>query len=337
MKQLRAILAFLLGGVFPAALADFQYLPDVPDYSVVRGFRDVFYQHFRSRQLTVSAIPSYSQSDFESFRVTVAGREYFVRLYRADCSGCAELRFDQEWLLKKNIKTEARLTDLNIHRVLPEASVTFVYQRKQYLLSRFSQVSAVSLSEFYRQAQFASPFSLSFKQKKILSRLFFRLGQAVAVFSLDPSVPSAHSRDILQRDVKIRLPRRNSRNQLYDPATDTLFFTEWVPNESEALQHQNVEALLQQWLSSFVEMVNRLTVEKSFHCGEESECITEPFYQFVSGFQSMLPSYEPQLLTNVLSTILKEQLHHRCGVAEDKAAFCEANSQVRVSRFFRFK
>ncbi|MRI33667.1 hypothetical protein EOPP23_11790 [Endozoicomonas sp. OPT23] len=333
-KGVAGLLAFLMAFM---AEAELRFLPNVPDYSVLREFEDAFYHHFRSRQLTIEAIPTYRRSDFESYRVKVAGQLYYVRLVPSDCRNCSSLRFDLEWQLKKEVETESRLAELNIFRILPESAATFVFQRRRYYLASFPVVSAVSLEDLYRQVWFSSPYSLTSVQQQTLARVFYRIGQSLAVFALDPSLPSETSKDILKRVVKTRLSDRSARNQLFNDKTDAIFFVDLIASEDNPLKHQSVERLLQQWLGSYLDLIELLSRQSSFQCGRQAECIAASFEDFLSGFQSMLPSYNKLLLKNILSELLAEQLALRCSESNISTAFCTARSRVSVSRYFRLR
>ncbi len=337
MRLKSGFISFLAFLATAQVSADLQYLPDVPDYSVLREFDDAFYQHFRSRQLTVEKVSTYSVDDFSSFRVTVAGQRHYVRLVRNDCNNCSFLRFDQEWLLKQDVEPARRLAEFNIYRVLPESAATFVFQRKRHYLTSFPLMSGMSLSEIYRQAQFSSPYLINASQQHVLGRLFYRLGQTIATFGLDPSLPSESSKELLQRGVKIRLSDRTARNQLYNQETGAVFFVELVASEKNPLKHQNVERLVRQWFSSYLNLVDTLNRKNRFECGRKARCITDLFQQFLSGFQSVLPVYNQLLLKNILTTLLKEQLSARCHDLASRNIFCVARDQIAVSRYFRLK
>lgn len=327
---------FIYWSLFSAfhASADFRYLPEVPDYSVVREFDEAIYQHFRTRQLAIEAISSYASDNFMSFKVTDSGRQYFLRIFRNDCPECPDLRFDQEWLLRQDIESSERLASINVYRLLPETAATFVFQRKRFYLSSFSPISGNTIEELYRLTWLTSPNITVVEQRKTLGKAIYRLGQALAVFALDPTLPVKSSPDLLQRKVRTRLPGRTARNQLFDVATGSLFFTELVVSQRDPLTHQNVDQLLSQWFASYLFMISRLNDEPGFECGRSMECLTQPFERFVEGFQSVLPAYDSLLLKDILSGFLLEQLDRYCGVDQ---IFCRAKKLIGVSRYFQLR
>ncbi|MGI9281024.1 MAG: hypothetical protein ACR2PX_15570 [Endozoicomonas sp.] len=328
MTVCRSLFLILMLMVSHLVRAEFVELPKVPDFSVLQTYEEAMHRLFLGRGEDFKRISTDGGEIDQAYTALFDGARWFVKIVREDCAECNQIRFENEWLLKKSLARYRWLAKVNAQLVLPDRAATFVLNRKQHYILSYPLVPGVTLRALYYQLYLASPYALNIKQKTLLRRAFFRYGQVLALSHFDPKLPASDSAEMLSRVVRLHLPDRNGSNEIYDPVTDRIYLVDLADTAQHFGRSVKVNADLQEWLESLVDIAIDAQARDGFYCGLSYECIVHPLKQFTRGYTSSLPLYKRKMVMQMMGSITAGYLHKVCVSDSQVVSFCPAVSII---------
>ena len=128
-----------------------------------------------------------------------------------------------------------------------------------------------------------------FKDFDTLTAAVYRYAQVSAYLHFDPDDPPKEGEDILERPVRFFLDDRNSRNEIYDYATDTVYLIDYPPFHS----HYNMSIPVKNYLlKSFSAALGGII--------DDGRNLHLLYKTFILGYVLALPKYDSLDLRDTL-------------------------------------
>ena len=109
--------------------------------------------------------------------------------------------------------------------IFADRAAFFTNKTQQYYVVRYPLVPGKTIRALARRYM-STKNSVDFA---ILRAAVYRHAQVSAHLHFDPDDPPKEGEDILERPVRFYLEDRNSTNEIYDRATDTVFLIDYPP------------------------------------------------------------------------------------------------------------
>ncbi|WP_252179181.1 hypothetical protein [Endozoicomonas sp. 4G] len=318
------------------ARAEFIELPKVPDFSELQTYEEAMHRLFQGRSEEFVKINTAEGQLHQAYTAFFDGALRFVKIVREDCDGCDQIRFEYEWLLKKNLPRYRWLTGVNAQLVLPDRAASFILNHKQHYILSYPLIEGATLKDIYER-EYLDPLGvLNIKQESLLRKAFYRYGQVLALAHLDPKQPAKNRAEMLSRVVRLHLPDRNGTNEIYNSESDRIFLLDLASEVEDFDGVVQVGQDLQDWLQSLAEMAFDAHTEDGFHCGLAHDCIINPLKQFALGYASSLPLYKRSLVMSVIGATMVDYLQEQCLGEKQGDSFCPA-VEIIERQFLRYR
>ncbi|WP_257291762.1 hypothetical protein [Endozoicomonas sp. ONNA1] len=304
----------------------------MPDFSELKTYEEAIDRLFEGRGQDFKKITTEGGQIDQAYTALFDGMRWFVKIVREDCSECDQIRFEYEWLLKKNLPRYRWLAKVNAELVLPDRAATFMLNRRQHYIVSYPLVTGQSIGTLYRH-YLHSAYLLSTGQKTLLSRIFYRYGQVLALSHLDPKQPAKNSAEMLGRVVRLHLPDRNGRNEIYDLESDRIYLVDLADSAEDFGRPIKVGEDLEAWSASLAEMIMTARTREGVDCGPVYDCIVNPFKQFALGYASSLPLYKRTMVMDVVRSTMMGALREECDNEMEEEIFCPAVEMIEQQFF----
>ena len=236
----------------------------------------------------------------EVFIVRQTGQNWFVKIVPLDLNNPPLFHFEYEWELKAQLADNNPLAEVGGEITFADRAAFFTNKMQQYYVVRYPLVPGRTIRALADQYMLTKdPMDFA-----ILTAAVHRYGQVTAHLHFDPNDPPKEGEDILERPVRFYLEDRNSTNEIYDPATDTLYLIDYPPLHS----HHNMSIPVENYLArSYVVAVGGIDND-----GDSLKLLT---LAFTSGYALALPQYYSldlleillEYLENFAESVIKKQ------------------------------
>ena len=162
------------------------------------------------------------------FIVRQAGQNWFVKTVPLDLNNHPLVHFEYEWELKAQLAGNNPLAAVRGEIIFADRAAFFTNKMQQYYVARYPLVPGKTIRALADQYM-STKSSVDFD---ILEAAVFRYAQVSAYLHFDPDDPPNEGEDILERPIRFFLEDRNSTNEIYDPATDTVYLIDYSPLHS---------------------------------------------------------------------------------------------------------
>ena len=176
----------------------------------------------------------------EVFIVQQAGKNWFVKIVPIDFDDPPLNHFEYEWELKTQLADKNPLAAVGGEITFADRGAFYTNSMEQCYVARYPLVPGKTiraLADHYMSTK-------DFKDFDILTAAVYRYAQVSAYLHFDPEDPPKEGEDILERPVRFFLDDRNSRNEIYDYATDTVYLIDYPPFHS----HYNMSIPVKNYL-----------------------------------------------------------------------------------------
>ncbi|WOG26356.1 hypothetical protein [Endozoicomonas sp. 8E] len=324
MTVLRSFFLTLMLVLSHLVQAEFVELPKVPDFSELQTHEEAIHRLFQGKGENFEMIRTAGGELDRAYTALFDGTQWFIKIFREDCSGCEQIRFESEWLLKKKLPLYTWLFSVNAELVLPDRAATFILNRKQHYILSYPLVPGMNLRDIYYQYYHASPYSLNTRQKALLSKAFYRYGQVLALAHFDPKRPAKNIAEMWRRMVRLHLPDRNGNNEIYDQESDRIYLVDLAETIEDFGEPVYVREDLKGVVGNLAEMASDAQTGEGFYCGAAYDCIVNPLRQFALGYASSLPFYNRKMIITMIGEAMVDYLREECLGEMQGDRFCHA-------------
>ena len=221
----------------------------------------------------------------EVFIVQQAGKNWFVKILPIDINDPPLRHFEYEWDLKAQLADRNPLAEVRGEITFADRAAFFTNKMQQYYIVRYPFVPGETMSDLARR-YVSTKNSMDLK---ILAAAVYRYGQVSAYLHFDPNDPPKKGEDILERPVRFFLEDRNSTNEIYDRATDTIYLIDYPPLHP----HHNVSIPVKNYLGRAFAVAIRGVV----YDGKNLDLL---YSAFILGVVKALPKYNSLNLQQTL-------------------------------------
>ena len=305
-KVLRNLLALpLLFAQFANATPPPGY-PDVPHFGYQSHYRAVWNlfdgQADEIRELEFNRVNS-AQHD-AIFVVKYANQDWFVKIMLID-SDPFPLHFEYEWELKEKLAGSNPLAEVNGEIAFADRAAFFTNKREQYYIASYPFLLGKTMHHY--AAQYNKTRSAN--DAGTLKQAIYRYAQVSARLHFDPYDLPKENENLLNRPVQIYLEDRNSDNELYDRASDTVYLIDYPIDhdhyQANIIVKESLGDALTAALSNIEGIKEYVEDIKDFKDFKD----VQPFiYTFISGYIDALPQYDSAPIRTMVNDVLIDQL-----------------------------
>ncbi|MDP0562645.1 MAG: hypothetical protein QS721_10120 [Candidatus Endonucleobacter sp. (ex Gigantidas childressi)] len=269
-------------------------------------------------------------SQAKSMYVVVASKKKsFVKITREDCQLCNETSFDYEWELKKDKQKNNLVKAVNAELILPDKSAVFMLEGKEHLIVSYPWAPGKTLQDIYID------YLEDNKTSEALKIAMYRYGQVLATTDLDPNNPNDDIAKLLNRVPRMLLNDRHGGNTKYFERNDKIYLID-LSKVNNNMDQVTVGASI---ASNFREIANFLMAGLSSDRFDVKEnefkeiyrngkgYLSIPFNQFIAGYISALPKYDPNVIKSMLIKEMYDMFRANCEAG--MGVYCDLINGVR--------
>ncbi|MDP0589254.1 MAG: hypothetical protein QS748_08720 [Candidatus Endonucleobacter bathymodioli] len=286
----------------PNLKADFKSLPIVPEFTSITSDSTAVKQLFHGQTHTISKMPRASAQAKRTYTVHTPGQTLFVKIIKEDCYRCSETLFDYEWELKYDTKKNHLIRTVNAELILPNKSATFMLENKKHLITSYPWAPGKTLGNIYTE------HFLGDKDTETLNRAMYRYGQVLAIAALDQNDPSDDIEELLNRTPQVSLDDRHGGNTKYFDFDDKIYLLDLSIIHSDTYSDTVEKSIMATSRDICKLFHNFINAERKHFTDSEAwevifygyEYVTTTFSQFILGYISALPNYDPNVIKKML-------------------------------------
>ncbi|MDP0589718.1 MAG: hypothetical protein QS748_11230 [Candidatus Endonucleobacter bathymodioli] len=283
--------------------ADFTSLPIMQEFEYVVSEDDAISQLFNGQDYKFSKNNIISSQAKSTYTVMVSEKKFFVKIIREDCKFCNQTSFNYEFELKNDKQKNYLMKTVNAELVLPSVSATFMLEGTKHLIMGYPWAPGITLSNIYMDHFLGS------KTSEILQKAMYRYGQVLAAAALDQNDPNDDIENLLNRTPQILLDDRHGGNTKYFERNDKIYLldlsTIHLDKFSDTVKMSIVSNYV--YINGFLtELIasdrSNMTIIDEVYIYEHGrgEYLSLPFSQFIAGYISALPNYDPDVVKIML-------------------------------------
>lgn len=325
-KSLKSI--FLALAVFCVTFSDlkaeFTSLPIMQEFAHVISDDDAVSQLFNTHNYEFAKLETKSSQAKSLYAVVASKHKFFVKIIREDCHFCNETLFNYEWQLKEDKQKNDLMKTVGAELILPNNSATFILENKKHLIVAYPWAPGRTLDDIY-----IDHFSVE-KNSETLKMAMYRYGQVIAISDLDQNDPSDDVETLLNRKSQILLEDRHGGNTKYFERNNKIYLLDLalVPNDKDYgyTVRESIEAAymcIDHLFNDFLEydMRNFTYSDIEYIYGYGREYLSIPVSQFILGYISALPKYDPNVVKEILLEQIYDDVDFHCG--ENFGVYCD--------------
>ncbi|MDP0562646.1 MAG: hypothetical protein QS721_10125 [Candidatus Endonucleobacter sp. (ex Gigantidas childressi)] len=315
--------------IFTNVKADFTSLPVMQEFENIVSDDDAVIRLFNGNNCEILKMGIRSYQAKSMYAVIASKKKSFVKITREDCSACNEISFDYELGLKEDKQKNNLVKAVNAELILPDKSAVFMLEGKEHLIVSYPWAPGKTLQDIYID------YLADNKTSEALKIAMYRYGQVLAATDLDPNDPNDDIAKLLNRVPRMLLNDRHGGNTKYFERNDKIYLIDLskVNNNMDqvtvgasiASNFREIENFLMTGLSSDRVDVKGDEYAEIYRNGKGYLSI--PFNQFIAGYISALPKYDPNVIKSILIKEMYDMSRVNCEVG--MGVYCDLINGAR--------